>query len=50
MVNVTTPGDDPMTPIETGVRELTKLASEMRGERDDAPILTLKAAAPTSAA
>ena len=39
-----------LTPIETGVRELTKLASEMRGERDDAPILTLKAAAPTSAA
>jgi len=37
--------------VETGVRELTKLASEMRGpERGDAPILTLKAAAPTSAA
>src|SRR3984957_18425374 len=41
-----------LSPIETGVRELTKLASEMRGERerDDAPILTLKASAPTSAA
>src|SRR5580700_3192432 len=44
-----------LSPIETGVRELTKLASEMRGserepERVDAPILTLKAAAPTSAA
>jgi len=44
-----------LAPIETGVRELTKLASEMRGpervsERGDAPILTLKAAAPTSAA
>jgi DNA recombination protein RmuC len=41
--------------IETGVRELTKLAAEMRGPelrdgRDDAPILTLKSAAPTSAA
>src|ERR1700722_17136603 len=38
-----------LSPIETGVRELTKLASEMRGserepERVDAPILTLKAA------
>ncbi|HXQ13482.1 MAG TPA: DNA recombination protein RmuC [Caulobacteraceae bacterium] len=40
-----------LTPIETGVRELTKLASEMRNpERVDAPILTLKSAAPTSAA
>jgi DNA recombination protein RmuC len=44
-----------LSPIETGVRELTKLASEMRGserepDRVDAPILTLKAAAPTSAA
>ena len=45
--------------IETGVRELTKLAGEMRvaGEpgrdearRGDAPVLTLKAPAPTSAA
>jgi len=45
--------------IETGVRELTKLAGEMRagGEqargdpgRVDAPVLTLKAPAPTSAA
>ena len=36
-----------LTPIETGVRELTKLASEMRG---DPPILTLKSLAPTSAA
>jgi DNA recombination protein RmuC len=38
--------------VETGVRELTKLASEMRGpeRRDDAPILTLKSVAPTSAA
>src|SRR3984957_19489001 len=44
-----------LTPVETGVRELTKLASEMRGpergpERGDAPILTLKSVAPTSAA
>jgi DNA recombination protein RmuC len=41
-----------LTQIESGVRELTKLASEMRGERerDDASILTLKASAPTSAA
>ncbi len=48
-----------LTPIETGVRELTKLASEMRNperdpERDigrgDTTILTLKSAAPTSAA
>jgi DNA recombination protein RmuC len=44
-----------LTPVETGVRELTKLASEMRGpERDagrgDAPILTRKSVAPTSAA
>jgi len=41
-----------LTQIESGVRELTKLASEMRGERerDDTPILTLKASAPTSAA
>jgi DNA recombination protein RmuC len=40
-----------LTPIDTGVRELTKLASEMRGpERIDAPILTLKSVAPTSAA
>ena len=48
-----------LAPVETGVRELTKLASEMRSpERDperttargDAPILTLKSVAPTSAA
>jgi DNA recombination protein RmuC len=48
-----------LAPIETGVRELTKLASEMRGpkelgergpQRDDLPILTLKSVAPTSAA
>jgi DNA recombination protein RmuC len=44
-----------LAPIETGVRELTKLASEMRKPdrelgRDDIPILTLKSAAPTSAA
>src|SRR3984957_15670858 len=36
-----------LAPIDTGVRELTKLASEMRGpERIDAPILTLKSVAP----
>jgi DNA recombination protein RmuC len=41
-----------LAPIETGVRELTKLAAEMRGERDrdEAPVLTLKSPAPTSAA
>jgi DNA recombination protein RmuC len=44
-----------LAPIESGVRELTKLASEMRNpergpERGDPPILTLKSAAPTSAA
>jgi DNA recombination protein RmuC len=40
-----------LTPVETGVRELTKLASEMRApERGDPPILTLKSVAPTSAA
>src|SRR5580704_609369 len=40
-----------LTPIETGVRELTKLAGEMRNpDRVDTPILTLKSAAPTSAA
>jgi DNA recombination protein RmuC len=48
-----------LTPIESGVRELTKLASEMRNPergserdlgRDDTSILTLKSAAPTSAA
>ena len=48
-----------LSPIESGVRELTKLASEMRSperaaerslEHDDLPILTLKSAAPTSAA
>ena len=42
-----------LSPIETGVRELTKLAGEMRAERaerDDAPVLTLKSMAPTSAA
>jgi DNA recombination protein RmuC len=42
-----------LTPIETGVRELTKLAGEMRGDwenRDDTPVLTLERRAPTSAA
>ena len=44
-----------LAPVETGVRELTKLASEMRSpDRDlarvDPPILTLKSVAPTSAA
>jgi DNA recombination protein RmuC len=42
-----------LAPIETGVRELTKLATEMRAERserDEAPVLTLKSVAPTSAA
>jgi len=42
-----------LTPIETGVRELTKLAGEMRGDgegRGDAPVLTLERRAPTSAA
>jgi DNA recombination protein RmuC len=48
-----------LAPVETGVRELTKLAAEMRGDeaeperdlgRGDAPVLTLGRRAPTSAA
>jgi DNA recombination protein RmuC len=48
-----------LAPVETGVRELTKLAAEMRGDeaeperdlgRGEAPVLTLGRRAPTSAA
>jgi DNA recombination protein RmuC len=44
-----------LSPIESGVRELSKLAAEMRGDdgepgRGEAPVLTLESRAPTSAA